>query len=119
MTPYPGPGQATGGVLGATMGGIAGAVIGNQSGRPLEGAAIGSAIGALAGSALGHADDVNRYYHYPPAPAPYYPAPTYYPPPAYIYPSVYSFSYTTGPRCYYPAYRGHYHAPRYRHYHCR
>jgi hypothetical protein len=106
VAPYPyyaGPNQATGGVLGAATGGIAGAIIGNQSGRPLEGAAIGGAIGAIAGSALGYADDAYRYGYQRPAPANYYyRAPAYYyPPPVYAYPS-YSFSYSSGPRCYYP-----------------
>ncbi len=62
VTPYPGPGERNGAVVGAIGGGTLGAIVGNQSGRPLEGAAIGGVLGALAGSALGANQD--HYYGY-------------------------------------------------------
>jgi len=61
VSPYAGPNEKVGGVLGAAAGGLAGAIIGNQSGRPLEGGAIGGVIGALAGGALGSVND-DIYY---------------------------------------------------------
>ncbi|MEN3944053.1 glycine zipper domain-containing protein [Prosthecobacter sp. SYSU 5D2] len=62
VSPYAGPHERDGAVIGAVGGGALGAIIGNQSGRPLEGAAIGGALGALAGSSIGASQD-RRYYH--------------------------------------------------------
>ena len=61
VSPYAGPHERDGAVIGAVGGGALGAMIGNQSGRPLEGAAIGGALGALAGSSIGASQD-QRYY---------------------------------------------------------
>ena len=61
VSPYAGPNERDGAVIGALGGGTLGAIIGNQSGRPLEGAAIGGALGALAGSSIGANQD--RYYY--------------------------------------------------------
>lgn len=61
VSPYAGPHEREGAVIGAVGGGALGAMIGNQSGRPLEGAAIGGALGALAGSSIGASQD-QRYY---------------------------------------------------------
>lgn len=63
VSPYAGPNERDGAVIGAVSGGALGAIIGNQSGRPLEGAAIGGALGALAGSSIGASQD-QRYYGY-------------------------------------------------------
>lgn len=76
VTPYPGPHERVGGVLGAATGALAGGIIGHQSGSGLEGAAIGGVLGALAGSALGSVEDDYAYgsprygyRHAPPPPA--------------------------------------------------
>jgi uncharacterized membrane protein YebE (DUF533 family) len=66
VSPYAGPNENHGAVMGAVGGGILGAIIGNQSGRPLEGAAIGGLLGSAAGSTLGASQD-QRYYSYQPA----------------------------------------------------
>lgn len=66
VSPYAGPNENHGAVMGAVGGGILGAIIGNQSGRPLEGAAIGGLLGSAAGSTLGASQD-QRYYGYQPA----------------------------------------------------
>lgn len=76
VSPYAGPNQSYGSVLGAGTGALAGAVIGNQSGRPLEGAAIGGALGALAGSAIGNAQD--QVVYGPRQPVYYGPGPVYH-----------------------------------------
>ena len=108
---YPGPGQATGSVIGAAAGGVAGAFIGNNNCNPVGGALLGAALGGAAGSALGYANDVSRYG--PPRPAPVAPYPYYYgavpaypyPPPAYYAAPSVSFAYVGGSRCY-PYYGG-------------
>lgn len=63
VSPYAGPNERDGAVIGAVGGGALGAMIGSHSGRPLEGAAIGGALGALAGSSIGASQD-QRYYGY-------------------------------------------------------
>jgi hypothetical protein len=78
VSPYAGPNEKVGGVLGAAAGGLAGAIIGNQSGRPLEGGAIGGVIGALAGSALGSVNDDVYYGRSYSRPSYSYSRPTYY-----------------------------------------
>lgn len=61
VSPYAGPAERDGAVIGAVGGGTLGAIIGNQSGRPLEGAAIGGVLGSLAGASIGASQD-DRYY---------------------------------------------------------
>ncbi|HEY1082422.1 MAG TPA: YMGG-like glycine zipper-containing protein [Prosthecobacter sp.] len=75
VSPYAGPNERDGAVIGAVGGGTLGAIIGNQSGRPLEGAAIGGALGALAGASIGaNRDD----YYYGGRPVYYRSSPRYY-----------------------------------------
>ena len=62
VSPYAGPAERDGAVIGALGGGALGAIIGNQSGRGLEGAAIGGVLGSLAGASLGASRD-DRYYN--------------------------------------------------------
>lgn len=62
VSPYAGPNERQGAVVGAVGGGLLGAIIGNQSGRPLEGAAIGGLLGSLAGTQIGASRD-SRYYY--------------------------------------------------------
>ncbi len=62
ISPYAGPNERQGAVVGAVGGGLLGAIIGNQSGRPLEGAAIGGLLGSLAGTQIGASRD-SRYYY--------------------------------------------------------
>jgi hypothetical protein len=89
VSPYAGPHERDGSVIGAVGGGTVGAIIGNQSGRPLEGAAIGGVLGALAGSSIGANQD--RYYY---GGGPVYGRPVHY---RRVYHSY-------GPRPYYPGY---------------
>lgn len=62
VSPYAGPNERQGAVVGAVGGGLLGAIIGNQSGRPLEGAAIGGLLGSFAGTQIGASRD-SRYYY--------------------------------------------------------
>lgn len=99
VSPYAGPNERDGAVVGAVGGGALGAIIGNQSGRPLEGAAIGGVLGSLAGASIGASQD-DRYYgdgygyprpvYYRSYPygyryGGYYPRPVYYGRPYYGY----------------------------------
>jgi len=61
VSPYAGPAEREGAVIGALGGAALGGIIGNQSGRGLEGAAIGGALGSLAGASIGASRD-DRYY---------------------------------------------------------
>lgn len=99
VSPYAGPHERDGAVIGAVGGGTVGAIIGNQSGRPLEGALIGGALGSLAGSSIGANQD--RYY--------------YGGRPAYVRPVHYRRAYHPyGPRPYRTGYyHRHYHRPYY------
>ena len=66
VSPYAGPNERQGAVVGAVGGGVLGAIIGNQSGRPLQGAAIGGLLGSLAGTQIGANRDArffNSGYH--------------------------------------------------------
>lgn len=62
VSPYAGPNERQGAVVGAVGGGLLGAIVGNQSGRPLEGAAIGGLLGSFAGTQIGASRD-SRYYY--------------------------------------------------------
>lgn len=62
VSPYAGPNERQGAVVGAVGGGVLGAIIGNQSGRPLQGAAIGGLLGSLAGTQIGASRD-SRYFY--------------------------------------------------------
>lgn len=57
VSPYAGPNERNGAVIGAAGGALLGGVIGNQSGRGLEGAAIGGLLGSLAGQQIGQNRD--------------------------------------------------------------
>jgi uncharacterized membrane protein YebE (DUF533 family) len=108
ISPYAGPNERVGSVIGAGTGALAGAVIGNQSGRPLEGGAIGAVVGALAGSAIGGAsDDVyfNRSY-YRPRYYSSYPV-TRYHSYSYDYCPPVTYHHYHGGGCYVPHYRSH------------
>ena len=109
VSPYAGPNESIGGVLGAATGALAGGIIGNQRHRGLEGAAIGGVIGAVAGSVVGNAND--NYYGYPRYSRTYSPSYYDYPPPVvytrpYSGPS-YGYGYNPGYGC-----RPNYYRPR-------
>lgn len=61
VSPYAGPNERQGAVVGAVGGGVLGAIIGNQSGRPLQGAAIGGLLGSLAGTQIGASRDARFF----------------------------------------------------------
>lgn len=62
VSPYAGPNERQGAVVGAVGGGLLGAIIGNQSGRPLQGAAIGGLLGSFAGTRIGASRDARYFY---------------------------------------------------------
>jgi hypothetical protein len=104
VSPYAGPHEREGAVVGAVGGGALGAMIGSHSGRPLEGAAIGGALGALAGSSIGASQD-QRYYRGYSRPVYYRGGPRYNPYRGNYYRSGYGYGPSYG-------YRG-YHRPVY------
>lgn len=57
VSPYAGPNERNGAVVGALGGAALGGIIGNQSRRGLEGAAIGGLLGSLAGQQIGASRD--------------------------------------------------------------